>query len=120
MNFPKLAPALLLFALSACTTMTSVQVDEDTLSRQLETGDRIVVQTKDGQVVDMHYVLVRNGEIRGSRFDDGLQPVRIPVDAVETVRTRKSKPDDGSSSLTKSGRTLDLLILGTELIRLVQ
>ncbi len=119
MNLPKLTVTLLLLALSACTTMKDVQVEEDSLSRQLEAGDRIVVQTKDGQLVDMHYVLVRNGEIRGSLFEDGLKPVAISIDDMQTIRARKAEPDENASGLTKSGRTLDLVILGAELLRLV-
>ena len=118
MNLRKLTLPLLLFTLTACSTMTNLRVEECSLSRQLETGDRIVVQTKDGHLVDMHYVLVENGEIRGSRFEDGLQPVTISIESVETIQAKKGEPDAGNSRLTNVGNTLDMILLSSELIRL--
>ena len=119
MTPPKLTLPLLLFTLSACSTMTDLRVEESSLSRQLETGDRIVVQTKDGQLVDMHYVLVENGEIRGSRFEDGLQPVTISIESVEVIRAKKGELDGENSRLTNVGNTLHMMLLSSELIRLV-
>ncbi len=102
---------LVTFAISACTTMEEVLPDTGSLPRQLETGDRIIVHTKSGKAVDMHYVLIKDGEIRGSLYDDGLQTVAVDLGEVDTIEVERGVPDEHDTRLSSALDTIHIIAI---------
>ncbi len=80
---------LLLFALAACTTMQAVKQQEGLLTDYLVIGDHIIVYATDGRIVDMRFVLVEGDVLRGSLFDDGLEPVEIKLEHIEKIEAER-------------------------------
>ena len=80
---------LLLAALVGCTTMQEVKPKEVLLMGHLKIGDHIVVYEKSGRIVDMRFVLIEGEVLRGSLFDDGLEPVEIKLDQIEKIEAER-------------------------------
>ena len=111
MRFLNIALLLATIAMSACTTMEDVLPDTGSVSRQLDTGDRIIVYTKAGESVDMHYVLIKDGEIRGSLHEDGLQPVAIDLGEIRAIKVERGVPDENGSRLSNAFDTLHVVAI---------
>ena len=80
---------LLLAALFGCTTMQEVKPQKGLLTDHLKIGDHIVVYEKSGRIVDMRFVLIEGEVLRGSLFDDGLEPVEIKLDHIEKIQAER-------------------------------
>ena len=85
----KAALVLLVFVLSACTTMQEVRHPEASLGDYLKIGDHIVVYTTSGAIVDMRYVLLDGDTIRGSLYHDGLETVAVRLDEIEKIEAER-------------------------------
>ena len=75
--------------LAGCTTMKEVKQKDRPLGDYLNIGDHIVVYEKSGKIVDMRFVLIEDDVLRGSYFDDGLEPVEIRLDQIEKVEAER-------------------------------
>lgn len=80
---------LVLPAFVACTTMQEVKPRDGTVTDYLEIGDHIIVYEKSGRIVDMRFVLVDDGVLRGSLFSDGLEPVEIEIEQIERIEAER-------------------------------
>ena len=80
---------LLHLALLGCTTMQEVKQRGAQLSDYLKIGDHIIVYEKTGRIVDMRFVLVDGDVLRGSFFDDGLEPVEINLEQIEKIEAER-------------------------------
>ena len=74
---------------ASCTTLKEVGSVDVPLDQILKTGDRIVVYEKTGRVIDMRYVLLGNGEIRGSLTENGLKAVEVRIDQIEKIEAER-------------------------------
>lgn len=80
---------LSLAALFGCTTMQEVKPQKGPLTDYLKIGDHIVVYEKSGRIVDIRFVLIEGEVLRGSLFDDGLEPVEIKLDQIEKIEAER-------------------------------
>ncbi len=69
--------------------MQEVKPQEGLLTGHLKIGDHIVVYEKSGRIVDMRFVLIEGEVLRGSLFDDGLEPVGIKLDQIEKIEAER-------------------------------
>ena len=80
---------LFVAVLAGCTTMKEVKPKDRPLADYLDIGDHIVVYEKSGKIGDMRCVLIEDDVLRGSYFDDGLEPVEIRLDQIEKVEAER-------------------------------
>ena len=79
----------LMLVLSACTTMQEVREAEGSLADHLEIGDHIIVYTSTGTIIDMRFVLIDNGVMRGSLYADGLEPIMVRLDEIRKIEAER-------------------------------
>lgn len=91
----------MVIATVGCTTMRAVSHTERPLEEVLRTGDHIVVYEDTGRILDMRYVLIDGGTLRGSLAADGLTPVAVELDRIERVEVERLAA--GRSSLAVAG-----------------
>lgn len=76
-------------ALGGCTTMKEVRRADGSLADYLDIGDHVIVYTAAGQIIDMRYVLIEDGVMRGSLFADGLEPVAVRLDEIRKIEAER-------------------------------
>jgi hypothetical protein len=69
--------------------MQEVRQQDRSLTDYLEIGDHIIVYETTGRIVDMRFVLVEGNVLRGSLFDDGLEPIEIELEQIEKIEAER-------------------------------
>lgn len=95
------AALAVLATVCGCTSMREVRLTKRPLEEVLRTGDHIVVYEDTGRILDMRYVLIDGGTLRGSLAADGLTPVAVELVRIERVEVERLAA--GRSSLAVAG-----------------
>lgn len=74
---------------AGCTSMQPVDHRATPLQETLKPGQRVVIYDNRGRVLDLRYVLVADGELRGSLSDDGFTAVAVPLADIERLEAEK-------------------------------
>lgn len=91
-------------ALMGCTSMRPVDVQQLDLAAELEADDRLLVYESSGRIIDMTFIALDDGTIRG-RMNDGSQgPISVAVTDIEKLEVEKI--DGAKTTLAVVGGTI--------------
>ena len=79
-------------AMSACTTLEPSPASYESLSPQLDPGDRVMIYEKSGRIIDLRVVSVDEEEIRGSLTKNGLEAITVQLSEIERIELEKIAP----------------------------
>ncbi len=69
--------------------MQEVRPRDGSLEDFLHTGDRLIVYEKSGRIIDMRFVLIEDGVLRGSMTSDGLYALEVPLEHIERIEAER-------------------------------
>lgn len=98
-----------IISLTGCATMRPVSLGAAKISRQHDADDHLVVYEKSGRVIEMTYVEMIDGTLRGRLTDSSQEPISVILADIERLDVEKM--DGVKTTLAVVGGTIVMLPL---------
>lgn len=102
-------------SLIGCTSMRPVDAQRTDLAAELDVDDRLMVYETSGRIIDMTFIALDDGKIRGRMNDGSLGPISVATADIEKLEIEKI--DGAKTTLAVVGGTIVIvpiaLIAGT-------